>query len=223
MSNDILNSWNRNAKEWDALLEGQGIPSRKYTNTAIVEAIRALGLKKVADLGCGEGWLCREMGKNQIEAFGFDATAALIELANTKGSERYEVMTYEQIIKGTPIPHAPFDGAIFNFSLYQKDNLDVLLQQVLHSIDTNGAVLIQTLHPYYLIEQGLGYKSQWLSDAWKGLPGNFKDGHSWYARTLDDWMALLAKIPQTSFQIQEIVNTEEKPLSVLIILKKQDG
>ncbi len=222
MKDEVLNSWKRNAKEWNALIDSQGIPSRKYTNKAILETIQVLGFKKVADLGCGEGWLCREMTKNQIEATGIDATSALIELAKLKGNERYHQLEFEHIIKGERLPNAPFDGAIFNFALYQKDNLDILLQRVLNDIKKNGAVIIQTLHPFYLLENGFGYRSQWLQDIWKGLPGEFKDGHSWYALTMADWIALISKIPQTSFGIQEVVDDEQKPLSMLIIITKED-
>ncbi|MEO0570929.1 MAG: methyltransferase domain-containing protein [Bacteroidota bacterium] len=223
MNNAILNSWEKNAKEWNAAIERQNIPSRKYTNKAILEAIMSFGLQKVADLGCGEGWLCREMTKNRIEAIGFDATTALIEMAKGKGNEKYYPLQFEQIIKGQPLPHAPFDGAVFNFSLYQKDRLDLLFKELLNSIDSQGTVIVQTLHPFYLIGQGFGYRSQWLHDSWKGLPGNFEDGHSWYARTIEDWMALISKIPQTSFEIQEIINNEEKPISLLINIKKENG
>ncbi|MEM8999783.1 MAG: methyltransferase domain-containing protein [Bacteroidota bacterium] len=223
MNDDILNSWKKNAKAWNTVIEEQNIPSRKYTNKAILEAIKSFGLKKVADLGCGEGWLCRKMTKNQIEATGFDATSALIEMAKTKGNERYHLLRFDQIVAGQRLPNAPFNGAVFNFSIYQKDHLDLLFQEILNALDGRGIVLIQTLHPFYLMENGFGYRSQWLQDSWKGLPGNFEDGHSWYARTMEDWIALISKIPQTSFEVQEIINAEEKPLSLLIIIKKKYG
>lgn len=223
MNNTILNSWEKNAKEWNTIIENQDIPSRNYTNKAILEAITSLGLKKVADLGCGEGWLCREMTKNQIEAIGFDATAALIEMARTKGSERYYALQFEQIINGQPLPDTPFDGAVFNFSLYQKDHLNLLFREILNALDDKGILLVQTLHPFFLIENKFGYRSQWLQDSWLGLPGNFKDGHSWYARTMEDWMELISKIPSTSFEVREITNNEKKPLSLLIIITKENG
>ena len=223
MKNEVLNSWKKNAKEWNAAIEGQNIPSRKYTNEAVLKAIMALGLKKVADLGCGEGWLCREMTKNQIEATGFDATATLIKLARAKGNERYHQLEFENILKGQPLSNTPFDGAVFNFSIFLKDNLDLLLQAVLKSLKDDGVLLIQTPHPYFLLKNSLGYRSQWLSDSWKDLPGNFEDGHSWYARTMEDWMELISEIPKTSFELREIINEEERPISLLIILKKENG
>ncbi|MEM1258178.1 MAG: class I SAM-dependent methyltransferase [Bacteroidota bacterium] len=223
MKNDILNSWKKNAEEWNAMIEGKNIPSRTYTDKAILEAIKSFRLKKVADLGCGEGWLCREMSKNQIEAVGFDATRALLKIAKEKGNETYYPLEFGEIIKGRPLPKAPFTGAVFNFSLYQKNHLDLLFQEVLNSLDRKGILLIQTLHPFYLIANGFGYRSQWLRDSWKGLPGNFEDGHSWYARTMEDWIELISKIPQISFKIHEVINDKGKPLSLLIILKKRHG
>jgi hypothetical protein len=80
--------------------------------------------------------------------------------------------------------------------------------------------VIQTLHPYFLIENGLPYQSQWLSDSWKGLPGNFTDGHSWYARTMEDWIEVLNMVEQSKFSFKEILNNEHKPISLIIEISK---
>lgn len=220
---DILNSWKRNAKEWNFIIESQSIPSRKYTDSAILETILGLGLKKVADLGCGEGWLCREMTKNQIEATGFDATEMLIKLAKEKGNSNFYQLDFQDILRGHPLQNAPFDGAVFNFSIYQKDDVELLFKEVLGNLNNKGVLLIQTLHPFYLMENGFGYRSQWLSDSWKGLPGNFEDGHLWYARTIEDWTDLIAEVPNSTFKIKEVVNDKDKPISLQLILEKKDG
>ncbi len=219
MEKDILKSWEINAKEWNSIIENNGITSRTHTNKAILNRIRSLAPQKVADLGCGEGWLTRSLSELGIEAYGFDATSALIKLALEKGNETYHVLKFDTIAKGIPLPGAPYEAAVFNFSIYQKEGLDQLLLQVLNNLTSTGVLLIQTLHPFYLQEHGFGYRSQWLSDAWKGLPGKFKDGHSWYARTLDDWTNLISKFP-VSFDLDEIINEEEKPISLLLTLKK---
>ena len=60
----ILNSWRINAKPWRQLIQGEGIASRKaVTNAAILAAIEAVASQdtRALDVGCGEGWLVREM------------------------------------------------------------------------------------------------------------------------------------------------------------------
>ncbi|SDQ60319.1 class I SAM-dependent methyltransferase [Flagellimonas zhangzhouensis] len=220
MSDAIKSSWNKNAEEWVKIIQNDGIPSRKFTNPAILEVIKELKGNTIVDIGCGEGWLTRELKKFGWKATGLDATEDLIKEARKQSDQTFEVFTFEDIIQGEKLPNAPFDAAIFNFCLYLKDGLLELLSNTLKQLTSNGSLVIQTLHPYFLLQNDLAYKSQWFSDSWKGLPGNFTDGHAWYARTMEDWIKELNKIEHFQFNIKEVLNDEEKPISLIIIIKK---
>lgn len=220
MTSDIITSWEKNAHEWIAVIQNQSIPSRKFTNRAILKTISDLNVNKVADLGCGEGWLTREMSALGLHAVGFDVTEALLKEARKSGTECYYQLSFEAIISEVLIPEEPFDAAIFNFCLYIKEGLVPLLQQMLTKLIPNGYLVIQTLHPFFLIQNGFEYKSQWLSNSWKGLPGNFQEGHSWYARTFEDWINLISSLENTAFEIQEIKNEENNPISLILKIKK---
>jgi len=220
MSDEIKSSWNKNAEEWVKIIQNNGIPSRKFTNPAILEEIKELKGNTIVDIGCGEGWLTREMEKFGWKATGLDATEDLIKEARKRSNQTFEVFTFEDIIKGEKMPNPPFDAAIFNFCLYLKNGLTELLSNTLMQLTPKGSLVIQTLHPYFLLQNSLPYKSQWLSDSWKGLPGNFTDGHSWYARTMEDWVQELNQIEHIEFNIKEILNDEEKPISLIIKINK---
>ncbi|WP_343485863.1 methyltransferase domain-containing protein [Allomuricauda sp. d1] len=220
MDDPIIKSWNENAEEWISLLSGGGIESRKYTNEAIIEAIKGTEAKKAVDIGCGEGWLTRQMTEMGISAMGIDAIEPLLNNARKKGSETYLQMTFEELIAGKIIEKGPFDLAVYNFCLYKKEGLKELMRQTLKNLSDDGKILIQTLHPYFLIANELPYKSQWLDDAWKGLPGNFVSGHSWYARTIEDWANNLGQIDNVTLRLQEVVNDELKPISIIFTLQK---
>ena len=220
MENKIIDSWKKNAKEWSKVIENQEIPSRKFTNQAILAAVKKTGASKVADFGCGDGWLTREMSYMGMDAFGFDAIPDLIEDANQKGHGQYEVLTFEEIIAGHPIPNTTFDLGVFNFCLYLKDGLFELIKNTLKTINPKGHIIIQTLHPYFLIQNGLNYEGQWISDSWKGLPGNFTDGHSWYARTFEEWTSVLASIDGVNYTLQEVINSDQHPISLIIQIHK---
>lgn len=220
MSDEIKKSWHKNAEEWVKIIQNNAIPSRKYTNTAILDTLKSLDGDSLADIGCGEGWLSREMHTLGWKTTGVDAIPGLIEQAKKQGNQSFEVFTFEDIIDGKAIPNAPFDVAVFNFCLYLKDGTQELLSNTLKQLKANGTIVIQTLHPYFLIENGLPYQSQWLSDSWKGLPGNFTDGHSWYARTMEDWIEVLNMVEQSKFSFKEILNNEHKPISLIIEISK---
>lgn len=220
MNEEIITSWKKNAEEWIKVIQDNSIPSRKFTNKAILDVISELNGKKIVDIGCGEGWLTRAMESLGWTAIGLDATPSLIEEAKKRSSQTFEVFTFGDIIDGKGIPSAPFDGAVFNFCLYQKDELKELISNTLQQLSKDGILLIQTLHPYFLIQSDLPYKSQWLSDSWKGLPGNFTNGHSWYARTMEDWIYELNQIENSSFSIKEVLNDQEKPISLILKINR---
>lgn len=220
MGNNIIKSWNKNALEWIKVIENADIESRKFTNKAILQLIGNSPAIKVLDVGCGEGWLTRSLGTMGKYAVGLDAIAQLLENAKKKGGGTYYRMSYEDIVLGNPIPEAPYDAAVFNFCLYQKEGLGQLLKQIKNVLSENGYIAVQTLHPFFLLQNKMAYKSQWLDDSWKGLPGNFTDGHSWYARTFESWISVFKKAGLQLHQLQEVTNDDHKPISVIFILSE---
>lgn len=216
--NETLKSWQQNAKEWSRVIDADVIASRKFTNKAIINTIDSLNVKKVLDVGCGEGWLTRELSTHQIECIGIDATQELLDIAKSKGSQIFYKLTYEEVIKGKEVPNYPYDAVIFNFSIYDKDKLVDLLNKLKEKLIPNGKIVIQTLHPYFLLSNKLEYKSQWIEDSWKGLKGNFVNGHSWYARTFEDWHKVFNKSKLKMLQIKEILNNKSKPIAVIFVL-----
>ena len=220
MENNIIKSWNKNALEWIKIIDNADIKSRKFTNKAILDLIGNSPANKILDVGCGEGWLTRSLGYMGKSVVGLDAIPQLLENAKEKGEGNYYQMSYEDIILGNPIPEAPYDAAIFNFCLYQREGLSQLLKQVKKSLSANGYIAIQTLHPFFLLQNDMEYKSQWINDSWKGLPGNFTDGHSWYARTFESWMSAIKKAELQLHQLKEVTNDDNKPISVIFILSE---
>ncbi len=217
----ITESWNANAEEWIRLLDGNGIASRKYTNAAILEIVKTYNLNNILDMGCGEGWLTRALSNNSNKVVGIDSTEALLKNARSKGPQNFYNITYEEIIKGKEIPETPFEAIIFNFCLYQNNQVSTLLKSIKKLLFKPGLVFLQTLHPSFLIQNNLAYKCQWIEDSWKGLKGNFVHPHSWYARTLEDWICIFNENNFRLVELKEPVNAEGSPLSILFVLRNE--
>ncbi len=215
----ILKSWNINAAAWSQILEQQGIASRKFTNPAIIEARTNYAPSKVLDLGCGEGWLTRALSHEKNKVIGVDATETLLETARKKGSQMYYKITYKDIIEGVKIPEAPFDAVVLNFCLYQKNEVPNLLIALQRSLSDPGLIFIQTLHPSYLLINELPYEDQWIEDSWKGLNGNFVQPHSWYARTLGNWINTFRDCRYELIKLKEVINNNKIPVSIIFILE----
>lgn len=215
-TNHIKDSWNKNAEEWIRAIDSHKISSRQFTNKAIEKLLRDMPEQKILDVGCGEGWLTRSLNEMGKKAVGIDTTEVLLNNARSKGSEAYYNISFEDICAGVSIPDSPYHAAVFNFCIYQKDDLDLLLINTQKSLTENGKIIIQTLHPFFLIESNLPYKSQIMEDAWKGLSGNFIDGHQWYARTFADWMQVISNSGLKLLELMETLNDEGKPVSLIL-------
>jgi 2-polyprenyl-3-methyl-5-hydroxy-6-metoxy-1,4-benzoquinol methylase len=219
MKEHITASWEKNAAEWIRVIDNEEIASRKFTNKAILQILAETPSDKVLDVGCGEGWLTRSLSAMGKTAVGIDAIRALLENARSKGSESYYELSFEAIMAGQPIPEARFDIAVFNFCLYKKDGLAILLANTKKAINKDGFIIIQTLHPYFLIKNGYPYKSRSMENSWEGLPGNFKDGHSWYARTLEGWISEISESGMQLAELREISNAENLPVSLILKIR----
>jgi 2-polyprenyl-3-methyl-5-hydroxy-6-metoxy-1,4-benzoquinol methylase len=78
----IIDSWNKNALSWTRVIREKQIESRVLvTEKAILETVIELNPITFLDVGCGEGWLCRELFSKGIDGWGVDASADLIEAA----------------------------------------------------------------------------------------------------------------------------------------------
>ena len=217
---DIIRSWEANASEWIRIIEEKGIASRKITNQAIVDEVNLFNSEKILDLGCGEGWLTRALSTNENFVTGVDATENLLKKARTKGEQSFHRLTYEEIIDGKKIPDAPFDSIVLNFCLYQEEQVQLLLKSVSNSLNENGQIIIQSIHPYFLIQNELKYESKWIENSWKGLQGNFVHPHSWFARTFEDWIKTFTNSGYYLYKTKEPVNEEGIPVSVIFTLKR---
>lgn len=58
----ILDSWQMNASLWAQAIRQQQIYSRAIaTDAAILKAVSQLNPRTFLDIGCGEGWLSRQL------------------------------------------------------------------------------------------------------------------------------------------------------------------
>lgn len=214
-----LDSWGENAKEWIKVIENNGIGSRKVTNPALLEFIDKNGEGPYLDLGCGEGWLTRELHSQGKQVMGADGTLDLIRRAKEHIPEMYCHMTFEDVIDGNAPVLGKYATIILNYCLYGDDLTTNLLRALSsHLVDDDSRIIIQTVHPYFLTLSG-EYRSRWIENAWSGLPGNFTGAHRWYCRTMMDWTKTAASVGYQIAELRETISEDhKKPLSLLLCL-----
>lgn len=216
----VLHSWNQNAHRWNALIEGDMLESRRLvTNQAMMEVLCALPGRHILDVGCGEGWLVRSLYQSGRECRGIDGSAALIQLAQSKGQGAYQCLSYGEMIKGAPIEGGPFETIVLNFALFSKENTEELLRTLRHHLLPTGNMVIQSLHPEAMPQK---QESHWEADVWQGLPGDFTHTYAWYQRSMEEWKAVFERCRLSIEEVHEPLHPHtQRPASVIFVLAPQ--
>ncbi len=186
----LLASWSGNADAWTrAVREGRIRSRRALTDGAVLQAIRRCSARRLLDVGCGEGWLCRALAGSGIELTGVDASPALVEAARNAGGADFRCLSYAELIEAPQAAGDGFDVIVCNFSLLD-DRTPELLAALAQIATPDATLLIQTLHPLaveppyqdgWRLERFAGFDG---ADAWQPMP--------WYFRTLESWLNALS-------------------------------
>ena len=215
----ILESWGKNAAPWSDAVREKRIESRNLvTNAAIIDAVMSRTPRTVLDIGCGEGWLARELASKGIDATGVDAIPALIEKARTAGGGEFRVCSYEEIAAGSL--ELTVDVAVANFALIGKEAVDGLLLQVPHLLNDGGVLIIQTLHPHVANGEAR-YEDGWRTGSWAGFGEEFSDPAPWYFRKLESWVSLISQSGLRVVEMREPADPRTgRPASLILIAEK---
>ena len=218
----ILQSWQRNAVSWSRAVRAGAIDSRRQvTDQAIVQAISDYQPQSVIDIGCGEGWLARELHLRGMEVTGIDATPALVDAANKSGKGSFYCVEYTQLSSIAQYANGPFDMAVCNFSLLGDSSTQAVIAQLRDLVKPKGYALIQTLHPRECAGKQL-YKDGWRETSWEGFDGSFTDPAPWFFRTIHSWRALFQR---NDFSLQEVREpvfpNSGRAASVIFIITQQ--
>lgn len=191
------------------------IPSRKAgTDAAIVAAIAARRPQRLLDVGCGEGWLCRQVrAATQCDTTGIDAAADLVrDAATADPAGRYLMLSYADLIGGARDLGGEFDVVVFNYALFEED-IAPLLAAARRLLAPRGAVLIQTLHPDAFAGAAEGWRIEdfaaFQSRDWTPMP--------WYYRSVASWRATVARAGLRLIEAREPQTEDGRILSLLMI------
>jgi len=219
----IIDSWHRNAAPWTAYVRDGRIESRRLvTDRAMVEAVLARSPRTVLDIGCGEGWLARELSVKGLQVIGTDVVPELIEQAGRSGGGDFRLISYEEIATGKLGETA--DVVACNFSLLGKESVEGIFQAAPSLLTEQGVFIVQTLHPHSACGE-LAYRDGWRKGTWAGLGdgvGNdFSDPAPWYFRTVNSWLALYQANGLRLREIREPVHPNTgRPASIIFIGEK---
>ncbi|MFZ3178621.1 MAG: class I SAM-dependent methyltransferase [Methylocystis silviterrae] len=210
-------SWSENAERWTAAVRGQTIASRRdTTDAAILRAARAGRLGKLLDVGCGEGWLCRELHREAIEIIGVDASAELVARAREKGGASYLVLSYAELTEAPARAGKDFDTVICNFSLLD-DKAEALLDALASISNSEARLLIQTLHPVALAPP---YEDGWRIERFDGFGDAGWASMPYFARTLASWVEAISRKWALKRILEPKAPSARTPTSLLLVAER---
>lgn len=211
-------SWFKNAERWTAAVRGQTIASRRdATDAAILSAARAGPLGKLLDVGCGEGWLCRELSGEAAEIVGVDASSEFVSRARDEGGASYLVLSYAELAKTPTRAGQEFDTVICNFSLLDE-RAEVLLDALASISNSNARLLIQTLHPIALPPP---YEDGWRIERFEGFGDAGWTPMPYFARTLASWLEAISRKWALKQILEPKAPSAQTPASLLLVAERR--
>lgn len=210
-------SWSENAEKWTAAVRGQMIASRRdATDVAILCAARAGRLGKLLDVGCGEGWLCRELHREAVEVVGVDASSELVARASSAGGASYLVLSYAELAETPTRAGQGFDTVICNFSLLD-DQAEALLDALASISNSQARLLIQTLHPVALAPP---YEDGWRVERFDGFGDDGWAPMPYFARTLASWVDAISRKWALKQILEPKAPSARTPASLLLVAER---
>ncbi len=211
----IQSSWVDNADAWTTVVRDGLIPSRRAgTDMAIVSATIPLAPGPILDVGCGEGWLVRELAVRGIVVAGLDVSASLIERARELGGGTCDVATYDQLERDPTLAPGPWRGIVCNFSLLGEP-VHPLLRALRARLAPGGEVLVQTVHSWSA-KGDAPYRDEWRTESFDGFAIAFPSPMPWFFRTLGSWQREFVAAGLRVTRIDEPLDpTTGTPLSLL--------
>lgn len=212
----ILESWEKNVSPWAKAIEEKEIESRRLvTDQALVDAVLSRNPNRVLDVGCGEGWLARQLSSSGLSVTGIDAISGLVNRANECMVGDFHVLEYESISSHTF--DEMFDLAVCNFSLLGNESVEHLFSVIPAILNDGGHLIIQTIHPH-IAGEGASYTDGWREGSWEGFSSEFVDPAPWYFRTLESWVALYVANGLRLQKVVEPVNPKTGKVASLLMI-----
>jgi len=136
-----------------------------HQHVILPNALRLLGSPhKLLDLGCGQGILARQLPKS-TEYLGLDLSPSLTKKAKAMQPWKSKRFLVQDVSKPFALKEKDFSHATLILSLQNMADPAVVLQNIEHHLEPNGALLIVLNHPCFRIPR----QSGWLVDLTKKL------------------------------------------------------
>jgi SAM-dependent methyltransferase len=159
---NMAEDWDQSADAWIALMRAGNWGRLRVVDPALMSLLAGRGFRRMLDVGCGEGRLCRMVQPLGISAVGIDPTDALIAEARAQDpTGDYRLGVAEAL----PVPDASFDLVMSCLSLIDIPDFRAAIAEMARALAPGGSLVIANLSNLVTGTKGPG----WVNDA-EGAP-----------------------------------------------------
>ncbi|MBS63116.1 methyltransferase domain-containing protein [Salinisphaera dokdonensis CL-ES53] len=215
----IIDAWSDHADWWSRLVRERRIESRRLvTDQAVLHTVLRHHPAHVLDVGCGEGWLARQLASAGVTVTGTDASPTLIRHARELGGGEFHIVAHETLVNFT-CPSPP-DVIVCNFSLLGETSVETVFAAARSLLASKSHFIVQTLHPVALCASGQTYEDGWRASGQIAPERNPLEGAPWYFRTLANWLNLFRDHQLKLQEVIEPIDTRHnRPASIIFVAK----
>ncbi len=202
--------WDNRAEEWSVYLgdKGEKDPNRFFQSDPVLwRMLKEIKELTVLDLGCGEGYLSRELAKKGAQVIAVDISENLIEIARKKSlAEGLDIdcrVENSQMLQS--IPEGTIDRIVCNYVLMDVPDLKKTVQEMYRVLKPQGEAVVILSHPcfpMYAIERPLdltisyGWKAPYFKEHTMKMPiwrPHFTEGFTMFHRPLSTYWKTFKK------------------------------
>lgn len=121
----------------------------------VLEALGEVAGRHVLDLGCGEGFVARQIAsRGAASVFGIDISAQMVEQAQNSAAEMSPgtldfVAADASVFDEFPRPHFDFAIAVFLFNYLRIEEMTRVMERVKQRLAPRGKFIFTVPHPAY--------------------------------------------------------------------------
>jgi ubiquinone/menaquinone biosynthesis C-methylase UbiE len=144
-------SWGKVAGWYNRLLEeGDDTYQEKLIKPNLIRILSPKPGEEILDVGCGQGFFARELGKCGAKVVGIDIAGELIKLAKQQSgkNENYLVLSAEKM---TSLSSGRFNAAVCVLALQNIKNLQAAISEISRVLKPGGRLVLVLNHPTFRI------------------------------------------------------------------------
>lgn len=120
--------------------------NRYYERPEMLRLVGDVSGRRVLDAGCGSGPLSEALRAQGAVVTGFDASAAMVDLARTRLGDDADLHVAD-LAEPLPFPDAEFDDVVASLVLHYLEDWSSPLAELRRVLRPGGRLLVSVIHP----------------------------------------------------------------------------